>query len=433
MKTPEQVLPLPDVYYDSNRMSYRIKNDRSGWTSVNESSVKRHLKAEGYGSTPAALDQAIVDIQRKNDVSYTGALAGYWAGLQEFGDVRILVTSSPTLIVPKKRDWRIIRSLLERMFFSRENKQLLHFYGWLKIAFQALQSKKYRPGQALAIAGPRDCGKSFIQNYIITPILGGRIGKPFQYMIGDTPFNSDLFDGEHLMIEDEAASTDNRARQKLSARLKEITVNQLHRLHQKKYPAISGIQPFWRCSITLNDEPESLLVLPPINEGIEDKIILLKSNKGEMPMPTITPDERHQFVQRILDELPGFLHFLQEWEIPKELVCHRFGIKPFHHPEIRGAIDSLSPEQRLLTVIDGIFFPAKIASPFAKREEFIEMRAAELERRMIGDTCYGFEAKRLLYYNSACGTYLRRLLRKHSHRISVRRVNGHKLWKITPP
>lgn len=34
-------------------------------------------------------------------------------------------------------------------------------------------------------------------------LLGGRMGKPFLYLSGQTPFNGNLFGSEHLSIEDE--------------------------------------------------------------------------------------------------------------------------------------------------------------------------------------------------------------------------------------
>jgi hypothetical protein len=81
-----------------------------------------------------------------------------------------------------------------------------------------------------------------------------------------TQFNSELFAAEHLMIEDEIASTDIRNRRSFGARIKDFTVNDLQSYHAKRVDALS-IEPFWRVSITVNDEPEDLLILPPIDES----------------------------------------------------------------------------------------------------------------------------------------------------------------------
>ena len=77
-------------------------------------------------------------------------------------------------------------------------------------------------------------------------------------MSGATEFNGELFGCEHLMIEDDIGSTDFRARRNFGTRIKEFTVNEVQSCHAKNRQAIN-LKPFWRLSITLNEEPENLL------------------------------------------------------------------------------------------------------------------------------------------------------------------------------
>src|SRR5207248_6855214 len=132
-----------------------------------------------------------------------------------------------------------------------------------------------------------------------------------------TAFNADLFAAGHLMIEDVAESTDIRKRRAFGANIKAFAVNQEQHCHGKNQQALT-LTPRWRVSITLNDEPERLLVLPPIDEDIHDKITLLNVTKRDMPMPTNSAAEVHGFWNVILAELPAFVHYLVEWEISKE-------------------------------------------------------------------------------------------------------------------
>src|SRR5947199_8807639 len=90
---------------------------------------------------------------------------------------------------------------------------------------------------------------------------------------------------------------------------KNITVNDWQRCHAKNRVAI-GLAPFWRLSVTVNDEPENLMVLPPIDDSIEDKLIILRAWKFPMPMPTATLQQRKAFWKRLEQELPAFLHYL---------------------------------------------------------------------------------------------------------------------------
>ena len=185
--------------------------------------------------------------------------------------------------------------------------------------------------------------------------MGGRSAKPYQFMTGGTDFNSDLFGAEHLMVEDEQASTDIRARRHLGSQIKNVTVNEEQRLHAKGRDAII-VRPLCRLTISLNDEPENLMVLPPIEDSLEDKIIILRAHKNPMPMPTQTIEQRRAFWGLLMAELPAFLHFLTEWEIPEHLRSERFGIAHYHDPDILREIDALAPEFKLLSLIDTAIF-----------------------------------------------------------------------------
>ena len=407
-----------DAYFDVGRNCYWICDDRGGWIPLNETQFKRMLRHGGVspkvleGAYVSLLDLYLIDIQRKADVHYAGALAGYSAGVYEMGERRILVTESPRIIEPKSGQWSILNALIDGLLNDPQVDQRPYLYGWLKIGYETLRAGERRPGQALVLTGVHDCGKSLMQN-LITIILGGRAARPYQFMSGLTPFNSDLFEAEHLMIEDEQASTDIRARRNFGAQLKNITVVDWQRCHAKNRVAIS-LSPFWRLSVTVNDEPENLMVLPPIDDSIEDKLIILRASKFPMPMRTATLEQRKVFWQRLIDELPAFLDFLLQWEIPRELISERFGIRHFHHPEILQAIDNLAPEYRLLRLIDDeLFLPGET--------DAWEGSAEQLERRLCGEqsTCRN-EARKLFTFNTACGVYLARLHKKYPDRFEAK-------------
>ena len=236
-----------------------MPNERGEWVRINETSVRRELRMQGCsnqipdGGHVSPLDVSLSTIQKRHDVAYAGPLAGYRAGLHDIEGKRVLVTESPRLIEPALGDWPTIRALIERLLHDGEHDQTPYLYGWLKIAIEALRAGHRRPGQALVIAGPHDCGKSLVQAVLITPILGGREARPYRYMRGGSEFNAELFGAGHLVIEDEQPSSDLRARRNFGARIKEITVNTSASCHGKGRQAIS-LQPFWRLSISVNDE-----------------------------------------------------------------------------------------------------------------------------------------------------------------------------------
>lgn len=425
-------IPVQDAFFDSGRNGYWIRNQRGNWILINETQFKRILKKQGIspktpeGSYVSPLEERLIEIQQNCDVHYAGALAGHATGVYDMGERRILVTESPRIIEHKPGEWLTVSAVIDGLLTDSQFQfdQRPYLFGWLKISYETLLAGEKRPGQGLALAGPHGCGKSLLQN-LITLILGGRSARPYQFMSGLTQFNSDLFEAEHLMIEDEQASTDIRARRNFGALLKNLTVNDWQRCHAKNRIPIS-LTPFWRLSITVNDEPENLMVLPPIDPSIEDKLIILRAHKTAMPMPTATLEQRKAFWRQLESELPAFLRFLTEWEIPAALVSERFGITHFHHPEILQEIDNFAPEFRLMRLIDDALFRSDEAEAW-------EGTAEHLERVLTGDTSgCGREAQRLFTYPTACGVYLGRLAKRHPKRFLREHTPTGNRWTIHP-
>ena len=417
-----------EAYYDPARKSYWVPNDRHELVEVTETGLIRRLKKAGFSASSehgelTAVDERIIQIQLANDVLYAGPLAGHGVGLQKMCGQHVLVTRSARLIEPGPGDCPNMDALVNGLLGDPAFDQVSFLLGWLKLAYETLAEGSLRHAQALAIAGPKNSGKSLLQN-LITEILGGRSAKPYCYMCGATDFNGDLFGAEHLMIEDEVSHTDIRARRHFGARIKDFTVNTVQSCHGKNRQALS-LKPFWRVSITLNDEPENLLILPPIDESLEDKFILLKASKATMPVDTSTAAGQRQFMTLLLGELPAFVRRLVEFQIPEHSRCGRFGITHFHHPDLLAALDETSPELRLLNLIDSMQEDAESPSgPWTGT-------AADLERALQASK-FAYEARRLLDWNNATGTYLGRLAKKHPNRVKCIRTESRREWRINP-
>ncbi len=421
-----------DVAFDFQRGCYWKCDERGSWISFDQSRIRRHLKAAGLspqkpdGCLLSPLDEELTVIEDQFNVAYAGPLAGYTSGIHNIQEKQILVTQSPTIIHPVAGDWSTLRALLKGLFADEGHDQLPYLYGWLKVGFEALSQHRRRPGQVLALCGPKDCGKSLFQN-LITKILGGRSAKPYQFMTGGTTFNADLFEAEHLMIEDDHSSTDIRARRNFGGQIKEFTVNEFQRCHPKGRQAII-LSPLWRVSITVNNEPENLMVLPPLDESLVDKLMMLRAYKRAMPMPTDTNEERAAFLATLHSELPAFLDFLTKWEIPQDLRSSRFGVTHYHHPEIVDAINQLAPETKLLSLIDAALFSPGDGAPWTGSAEEL---ATQLKN---SPNSIGQEARSLLnkWYNSTA-VYLGRLENEELGRVEASRNRDKRWWVIRPP
>ena len=411
------------AYYHSPRRVYWSKNKKEKWIQRNTSQLRSYVRTLGYngktqkGDCCSEIDTFVADTDDNNAVDYVGALAGYQAGQHKDGEVDMLITSSPKIIQPANTEWDTLHKLLTGMF---DDEQLYYLYGWLHFSYKSLVAGQRTQAQALAVAGKAGGGKSLFQN-IITRILGGRSAKPYQFMTGGSAFNYDLFGAEHLMIEDETAMTDLRSRRNMGQLIKNFTVCSDQRCHAKGIDAIM-LHPFWRLTITMNDEPENLMVLPPIDESLVDKIILLKAKKVKMPMPTDTIEQKAKFWDRLMDDLPGFINYLLAFEVRDDLKCDRFGIKHFHHPDIIREINALSPEIRLFDMIQ-----AEIP------QSLWEGSSMELEAKLTGhDSDHSYEARKLLSWGNSTGTYLKRLGLKFPDQFIFSRTHNGRIWKIYP-
>ena len=427
--TPQN--PKHQFYYDGGTRLYWRQDNNGVYLAVDEKSVIRALavemglsrKSEGRGSE---VEHMVNRLQTHFNVAYAGPLAGYPAGLHREGNRRLLITEGPTLIQPTEGEWPLVTQLLGRMFQCGAIDQRPYFYGWLKCAVECLQSGLRRPGQAIVLAGPPGSGKSLIQS-LITQVLGGRSERPFTYLVGESSFNAEVFSCVHQLIEDEISTRDMRSRRRIGTAIKGMVANETQRCRRMRTDAIA-LKPMWRISISLNDEPEDLLVLPPLDMGIRDKFILFAITDGPPPMPINSIGDRDAMWKALVAELPAFLWFLQQWEIPQDLRHPRYGVREFHHPQLLAALRQTAPEERLLEIIDITVFngmDSSIAEPW-------QGGALELEQELLRSD-FQREVTALFSFNGASGTFLRRLSNDHPDRISSTVVRGRTRWAIRPP
>jgi len=429
------------IYYDPERTCYWMLDDRKNWIKINETSVTRHLTAAGFRSTRrqdetiSETDHILNEIQRSMDVEYAGSLAGYNKGILEYSGKRLLILDSPHLIEPRDGHWPTFATFLETLLDAENTDQIKYFNGWMKIGLLSLRAQKPRPGQALVLAGKKDCGKSLLQS-LITEMLGGRCARPYQYMAEVTPFNSDLFSAEHLVIEDEQPKTDIRSRRAFGTKIKEITAIDDRRAHKKFRDGLT-LPAFLRLSISLNDETENLLILPPFDDSLADKLIIFKIEHRAVPedVDTRSTEAREAFRARLSTELPAYIHYLLNiWEIEPELASHRYGVTHFQHPDILWQLGELAPETRLLQLIDTEIFKINAKAPLCPRTDPWEGAASKLECVLSEDSSrVRYLARELLSWQGACGTYLGRLKNQYPKRVSYLKQHRDRTWTINPP
>ena len=425
----EIVKPPFEVYYFSLSGKFLIKDLRGKYMQINKDALKTKITRLGVNSRIqdghyiSDRDKTIDNIMMTDNVDYVGELAGYQAGVHTVNNAKILVTKSPTIIKGDKRPYPILSKIFEGMFNSGDTPQLDFVYGWLKLARESVASGNPTPGQCLVLAGPKNCGKSLFQD-IVTELLGGRTGRPFSYMSGKTDFNSELFGAEHLVIADENSNRDMNSRRLFGSRIKDYTVNTSMHCHGKFREALT-LTPCQRLTISLNDEDDNLLILPPIDESLSDKIILLKIYIPEFPLDSSGVVNRQSLWETIKDELPGLIHHIEQFKIPAKLRDSRFGLTGFQHPILMESLEELNPEGKLLALIDHHLLDQK---------KTWEGTTTELESELLDyySDCRR-RAEKIIKSTPETRTYLIHLKKKHPNRISTRESNGKSLWVIRQP
>ena len=420
----EHRIQIPIWFFPQNE-KYYVENELQEYVPYTKTTLKLILKSFGLRGRAhddellSPIDSLIADVSYTKSVAYAGRLAGIRRGCYQMNGKRVLVTADPTIIEGKKGQTPLIESVVKQLFQIGEVDQRPRIYGWLKMARKAMLEGFPMPGQALVLAGPRNAGKNLFQD-IITEMLGGRAEKPYRYMVGRSEFNGDLFGAEHLCIADEVPFYDMPSRRVFGSKIKDICVNSLQSCHGKHKEALT-LFPLWRLSISVNDEAENLVMLPPLEESIEDKIMLLKVSRAIMPMPSDSPQHRMEFWDAVRAEIPSFIHFVENYEIPEELKESRFGIQAFQHPELVEVLKEMTHENRLMELMQIIVIPEN-----GVRKGTLE----QLETQLLEDSTYKRQLEKLLYYPTALMTYMRRLQKSMPERVKAVKSNGKRGWEL---
>lgn len=485
---------------------------RGEWMCLTESNLERWLQyyglAKGNSMEPIRdVERVLLWVQSNRKLDAVLNIAGHRAGVVSVRTLKVLVRKGPNLMPQMPGDWSMLRKMMEGFFHlpidgpempsafkvylkgtDRDHKRELAiwktlireveycedpaheypvvekrwvfdqtpiFYGWLKLALEVYYRRAagedvMRNGQGLVIAGKPDGGKSLLQQYIITPLLGGRMAKPDDFLTGSTNFNSELFASEHLAMGDSPLSTKMEDRLRFGEFIKMIVAEQWHRFHPKGRDAMI-VNPVWRLSISINDDQDNLRSLPPIKEGVADKIHLLHANAAEMPMKTTTLDEYRAFGRRLEEELPAFAHWLMnEFQLPECLESGRFGMISIQAPDLMRELFEDSPSGEFLELLDAARW--EIMGERVSLWRWVASRADEVKHGDVDDaeavwTGSAHELKALLT-SEECSVsgdirgmlkmqridrILGRLKKEEPLRVEQHRTKTARLWRIARP
>mgnify|MGYP001002992402 CR=1 FL=1 len=210
--------------------------------------------------------------------------------------------------------------------------QLDHELAWLSHAYTNAVKGKPKRGHAHFLVGPPNCGKTLYNTVVLGGLFGGGI-KASDYLTGKSEWTDHLFEYGMWLVDDEAPTASSAMHTAFTARLKEHIANDTFLINGKFKK--SG-RVFWRgrISVTLNDDPVSMRLLPDLDMSIKDKLMVFNCNDGF----EFTKDIK----KTVTSELPAFAAWLLAYDIPEEMQDVRFGVQSYIHKglEERSRADS---------------------------------------------------------------------------------------------
>jgi hypothetical protein len=221
-------------------------------------------------------------------------------------------------------------------------KQLKYELAWLAYAYQNALKGYPQRGQCHFLCGPPNSGKTLYNKCVLGDLFGGGI-KASEYLCGKNDWTDYLFEYGMWLVDDEAPSESRGMHTAFTAKLKEHVANDTFLITGKFKK--SG-RAFWRgrISITLNDDPVSMRLLPDLDMSIKDKLIILKCAAGY----EFEVDTR----EKIEAELPYFARWLVDHEIPANLRDIRFGVKAYVNPELESVAKAGSRYSNIAELLD---------------------------------------------------------------------------------
>lgn len=337
---PEIKEAINDLWFCAREKNYYSYNVNSGYQPYSKDDIKLRLFERGLprgrekGESLAPVERAILEIQNSNGIDGTFPALFRSEKVVTCNGKRYLNTSRVKLLLPAGgqfawgQGFPWVAEFLEKMLRGR----LPHYLHWLAHFYRSCLREQMERGLMMFLAGPRGCGKTANTNIILEQIFGA-VGEATRFLLGAEQFNGNLFGTPVWTVDDGSTNADNKSRVLFSQAVKALAANDKFNL-RAMYKEENRLPWLGRLVVTMNNDPESLQMLPSTEGNILDKIMLLST------YPTF-----HQFPtdREVLPELPAFCAYLRDMEIDKTIwVGGRFGIAPHHEAFLlQTATDSL--------------------------------------------------------------------------------------------
>jgi hypothetical protein len=331
---------LLDKYWFNGKVHYKLLHGTA--QQIPKEQLELELKQAGFNPRPkrgqllSELEDAKLAIANQNRIDEVAPVVFSKERVVTYNSHRILNNANIDPIEPADNgdpsNWPFMHKWLNQLFAYNATPTVPYFYAWMQRFYRAVLERKYAQGQALVLVGATNKGKSLLSNRVISALVGG-FADASDYLSGQTNFNKDLARVAAWVIDDTTSAASFQDQRRATELIKRSVANPRIEYHAKYVDAVS-IPWTGRVILSLNEDANSLSVIPALDSSNRDKIMALRiSRKATSKFPS--NDEVEATISR---ELPYFAKWLLDWEVPKEIRGDaRFGVSSYIDSQIASA------------------------------------------------------------------------------------------------
>ena len=329
------------IYHDGQK--YWMKDGTGVWRPFAKEDIREHIAINrGLDSErragPSAADKALDFIRTWQPID--GAAPFVYCGREiiELGGGKKALNTHVGRVFPPSEEKTVwgaggkfpwlsayFDALLDPVYPQKD-----YLLAWMKRFYGSAYNRDLDRGQTLFLVGGAGVGKTLFSQNILSKLMGGSADAQ-AYLTGDTNFNSHLFETPLMTIDDSSSTIDARTHAYFSSMLKKLVSNQTFEF-SAKFRVAAQVQWLGRVVVTMNDDPESLRMIPDMEISAQEKHTLLRCARERK----ITFPPRREVENILVRELPYFARWLLDWEPPAEVISpdHRYGVRAYHEPSL---------------------------------------------------------------------------------------------------
>lgn len=416
------------IWHDGTK--YYVKDGPGSWRAFSKEDTREHLViSRGLDGTrdkgaPSQADMALEYIRHWQAIDGAAPFAFRPFGVSLQGGAKVLNTHTRKVLAPAEQtavwgpggNFPWLSSFFEHLFDPKE--QLEFFLSWLHRFYASAYESDIQRGQSVFLIGPPGTGKTLLNQNILAKLMGGS-AEAQSYLLGETSFNSQLFEVALWTVDDSKSTTSNAAHSMFSSMVKKLAANQTFEYHAKFRVPVT-VEWLGRVVVTANNDEESMRIVPDLGISNRDKTMLFRTTAKQFPFPSAPQ------IERILRaELPHFARYVLDWQIPEHcLGTARYGVKEYHEPTLLREAELSSTTNSFWELLDDWHTDWFKTHP---KEQVWRGTSTQLMKLMSSD-----DASRSVMKGLDSERFGRKLagLKSKGYRIEAETERGNRLWVI---